>query len=189
MFLSSVVLPAPFAPTMATRLLRYTLQFTSSSTGALPPGYAKDRFSTLNTTFERLLTPSSWPGSGKVINGLSLALDLDREVLVMAAASDPTPPALRTLAADPRSPRSSTPPSLLLRSRLSRCRASWISPPSTSPPIASAFSSIALTMSRFMRGSTRLGRCDLKPGKPPPKVVSSWPSKWTMSVATSVRKS
>ena len=60
MFLSSVVLPAPFAPTMATRELRYTLQLTSSRTGLdLAPGYANERFSTRKTTFERLLTPSN----------------------------------------------------------------------------------------------------------------------------------
>ena len=112
-----------------------------------------------------------------------------KDVLVIAAARDPTAPAFLTPAADPSSLRSSTPASLLRLSLSSLARASWTSPPSTVSPTASAFVSIALTMSRFMRGSTRLGRFSRNPGKPPAKEVSVWPSKCTMSVATSVRKS
>mmetsp|Transcript_42141 Transcript_42141/g.103922 ORF Transcript_42141/g.103922 Transcript_42141/m.103922 type:complete len:566 (+) Transcript_42141:1184-2881(+) len=65
--LSSVVLPAPLAPTMATRLASVTMQHALVSCGVVAEGYLKVTPVIFITVLVRLRMPSSFPGSGKTM--------------------------------------------------------------------------------------------------------------------------
>ena len=180
MFFKSVVFPAPFAPTIATRLESVTLAFTPSSTGALPPGYAKATSSTRSTTCCLFLMPSSPPGSGNEMSGLDCA-DLAAPPPRPEDIADAKPPPPRAEARVPRSsrltPASAAERILEDRSLEEDASCPW---PTAAMPSAAARFSISSTRSRFMRGSTRLGFSARKPANPPSNAVRHWSSKCTM---------
>mmetsp|Transcript_8755 Transcript_8755/g.28706 ORF Transcript_8755/g.28706 Transcript_8755/m.28706 type:complete len:238 (-) Transcript_8755:925-1638(-) len=194
-FFINVVLPAPFAPTIATREPKYARTHTCSKMFFSPPSYLKVTSSSLITTWPRFLIPSKTPGSGKTSKGFSLEPRMPPFISFLPTPLLP-PIVIAPLFIAETSPAVFSNPKASRRASsfdLSSDDASPLipsfDPSSTSNPFSSACFEIASKVSLFILGKTKFGFLARKPGNPPSNTVSFWFSKCTMSVHTLVKKS